>query len=487
MKRSTKFSRPPLRHWVFMMPLLASFAMWLPAIHVPFWQDDYFYILNAHVSSLAGESFWASLWPNQGYQSWNWRPLSQDMYWRLVEGSLNADSRLAHLLNIVLLYSAAISFGFFSYIYARLARWNDPVWIAILAAGLYAVADFNFLPVYWVSAANSSILTILIFVVLSLLFVFEQLASAYRRFALATCVIVLSMMSLLVKESAILLPALWVLAKVSNGTPWKYRREQLAILAVFAIGTALWWTVRSSFVLPTPPEYGLQFSFNIVRNFVAQIAWLLNIPRESIRLLAIGQIGLGILWILLTLIPVLAAIFYIKKPLAHSLNRRQIVSAFLFAGASYAPYYFLSWNSYEYYVAVSVGLLLLLLSKGIMASSQPLVPVLLVLASSFFGVMGNRLAGYPSFIARASWAESTLVALEKLDFKLPLLVSVADQHRFSAIGAEGLAWRLNIPREQIIFTNECLNEASQILIEDGEGRVFIENCQTKSKTLILQP
>lgn len=473
--------------FVLLLPLIASFGLWLPAINVPFWQDDYFYILNANVSSSVGESFWASLWPNQGYQSWNWRPLSQDMYWRLIEGRLRADSRFAHLLNIVLLYSATFCFGLFAYVYAKLARWNEPVWIAILAAGLYAVADFNFLPVYWVSSANSSILTILIFAILAFMFVFEQLETVYGRFFVGSCILVLSMMSLLVKESAILLPALWVLAKESNGTPWKYRGQQLVLLAIFTIGAVFWWKIRSSFVLPTPPEYGLQFSFNIIRNFVAQIAWLLNVPRESIRLLAIGQIGLGLLWIFLTSIPIVAAIFYVKKPMACGLNKRQIVFAILFSGVAYAPYYFLGWNSYEYYVSISAGLLIVLFGKAIAASPRPLVPVLLVLISSIFGVAGNRLAGYPSLMARAFWAESTLVALEKMDLRLPLLVSVADQHRFSAIGAEGLAWRLKIPREQIIFTNECLNEASQMMIEDGDGRVFVEDCQTKSKTLVVQP
>ena len=473
--------------WILTLPLLASCALWLPALNVPFWQDDYFYILNAHTSDVAGEPFLASLWPNDGYKSWNWRPLSQDLYWRLVEGELLANPWLAHFLNIGMLYAAAFSFGLFAYFYSKLNRWDNPVLVAILAGGLYAVSDFNFLPVYWASAANSSILSIFVFMTLAMLLLFEELEDVTLRFFLGLLVISLSMMSLLIKESAILLPCLWILVKLSIGQRWKHLGEQLFLLLLFVIGTVLWWEVRASFVLPTPPEYGLQISFNVVRNFFAQIAWVLNIPRESIRLLTIGQFEVGLIWIGLSLVPVVLAIFYVKTPLSNYVTRRQFLLALLFTVVAYAPYYFLGWNSYEYYVSISVGLLLLLFSKGILVSSQPLIPVALVLISSFSGVIGNSLVGYPSLMARALWAESTLVALEKMRLEPPLLVRVSDQHRFSAIGAEGLAWRLKIPREQIIFTDQCSIEAPQMLIEDGRGRILVEDCQRASKAIVIDP
>lgn len=467
-----------------MLPLVASLFLWVPAINAPFWQDDYFYIFNANIAIGANEPFWASLWPQNAPNSWNWRPLSQEMYWRFVMAGLNADPKLAHLFNVLLLYCAASSFGLFSYAYSRLAKWPEPTWIAILCAGLYAVAQFNFMPVYWVSAANGSILAALTFLALLTFLRFEQADSAWQRAQLGMVLLVISVISLLVKESAVLLPGLCFLVWASLGYRWNYRRALLGLLLAFVVATGVWWGLRSSFVLPTPPEYGLRFSFNVIRNLVAQVAWIINIPRESIRLVSVGQFGLAFLWIAVTAIPVLLALFYVFSSSKFLFGKRKVLLALLFAVMAYSPYYFFGWNSYEYYASISAGILIVLFSRGIFSARYPLLPVLLVVFSSFIGVVGNQVVGYPALIARAQWAEETLSGLEKVNIKLPLVVSVSDEHRFSAIRLEGLVWRLRIPADQVAFDSECSAKFSQRLEVNNIGGVYLEDCKTHSRIVI---
>lgn len=470
-----------------LLPLVASIFMWLPAINIPFWQDDYFYIYNAKNAVLAGDPFWISLWPKDAPSSWNWRPLSQEMYWRFVVEVLDADSKLAHMFNILLLYMAAFFFGQFAYIYSKLAKWPEPTWVALLCSGLYAIAQFNFLPVYWVSAANGSILSALTFLALSTFLRFQQAESVKNGALLGLLLFAISTISLLVKESAILMPCLCFLVWVSLGFRWRYGGLSLGLLLSFFVTAAIWWVLRSSFVLPTPPEYGLQFSMNVIRNLVAQIAWIINVPRESIRLLTIGQFGLASLWILFTAAPVLTAVLYVRTS-SHGLFGIRILStAIFFAVVAYAPYYFLAWNSYEYYVAISTTLLLVLLSRGIVATPMPLIPVLLAVVSSFFGVIGNQLVDYPALIARAEWGEMTLVALEKASVKLPITVNVLDEHRFGAIRQDGLALRLKVPLDQIRFSDKCGVESLQMLVVDIAGKVWLEDCLAHSKMLIVSP
>ena len=55
--------------------------------------------------------------------------------------------------------------------------------------------------------------------------------------------------------------------------------------------------------------------------------------------------------------------------------------------------------------------------------------------------------------------------------KAPLWVHVADDQRFYAIGLHGLAWRLDVPLEQINAVDACPSSGSGTCLEmDGEGR-----------------
>lgn len=471
----------PLRYWAFVLPLIVSLVLWLPAINIPFWQDDYFYIFNAKAEAMAGEPFWTSLWPGHPPNSWNWRPLSQEFYWRLVVSALDSNSKLAHLFNVALLYVASMSLGVFSYIYSKSAKWAEPCGIAILSAGLYSIANFNFMTVYWVSAANGSLLSALFFFALTMFLIFVQLESPWKKVVAGVLLLSVSIVALLVKESAVLIPALCFIVWISLGKPWKSIRSCIALLFLFVAAVIVWWKLRTGFVLPTPPEYGLQFSINVIRNFAAQVAWMLNVPRESIRLLTLGQVGLGLLWVAVTAVPVVIAMYYVRASSSCVFGARKIYLAICFAIVAYSPYYFLGWNSYEYYVSISIALLFVLFSRSIVATRHPLLPISLVIISSAFAIFGNLLADYPAFIARAKWAERTLSGLEMASVKTPLVVNATDEHRFSAIRLEGLALRLKIPADQIMFAADCGTHARQMLVIDETGGVSLEDCQTHSK------
>ena len=55
--------------------------------------------------------------------------------------------------------------------------------------------------------------------------------------------------------------------------------------------------------------------------------------------------------------------------------------------------------------------------------------------------------------------------------KAPLWVIVADEQRFYAVGAHGLAWRLELPLEQVHVVEACPTRGSGTCLQmDAEGR-----------------
>ena len=99
----------------------------------------------------------------------------------------------------------------------------------------------------------------------------------------------------------------------------------------------------------------------------------------------------------------------------------------------------------------------------------PRAPVVaaLIAVSSWIAVEGTRRLDHPGLIGRARWAEATLQALERQPPPaLPLHVSVADEQRFYAIGAWGLAWRLGIPLQSIGIARECPTTGPCLVIDD---------------------
>ena len=143
----------------------------------------------------------------------------------------------------------------------------------------------------------------------------------------------------------------------------------------------------------------------------------------------------------------------------------------VFAVLAYAPYFLFAWNSYEYYAAVAVILPIIALARGIVDTPRAPVVAALIAVSSWIAVEGTRRLDHPGLIGRARWAEATLQALERQPPPaLPLHVSVADEQRFYAIGAWGLAWRLDVPLQTIGVAREC-PATSPCLVIDDQGAV----------------
>ena len=138
-----------------------------------------------------------------------------------------------------------------------------------------------------------------------------------------------------------------------------------------------------------------------------------------------------------------------------------------FAILAYGPYFLFAWNSYEYYAAIAAILPVIALARCVAADGLALAIAALIAFSSWIGVEGTRRLDHPGLIGRARWAESTLQALERQSAPAtPLHVSVADEQRFYAIGAWGLAWRLGIPLQSIGIARECPTTGPCLVIDD---------------------
>src|SRR6185436_3379483 len=98
-----------------MRSMLAAAALlilfWLPATSVPFWQDDYNFLLAARNARAAPSATpWLTIFqPDPGQQLW--RPISVGLWWRFIEGALGGDARFAHVAGILLLVLASAAVG----------------------------------------------------------------------------------------------------------------------------------------------------------------------------------------------------------------------------------------------------------------------------------------------------------------------------------------------------------------------------------------
>jgi hypothetical protein len=227
--------------------------------------------------------------------------------------------------------------------------------------------------------------------------------------------------------------------------------------------------LRSRFTANTDASYDLSLGSNVLRNAASFVAWLLNVPREAMRMAVAGERMQGLAWIAATALPMLAAWAIAGWRGRALLTRLQWACVVVFAGLAYAPYFLFAWNSYEYYAAIAAILPVIVLARCVAADGAALVVAALIAVSSWIAVEGTRRLDHPGLIGRAYWAEATLQALERQPVATPLHVSVADEQRFYAIGQMGLAWRLGIAPEQIAVARECPPSGTCLVI-DADGR-----------------
>ncbi len=435
----------------------------------PFWGDDYAFLLGAHAANLAGESWWSAFWP--ATPSGFWRPLSHETWWRFVDVALGADPLRAHLANLVLLVLAACSVGILAHSIARSCEWPQSMATAILGAAIYVALALHLLPVHWAAAANSSILIVFTSLTLAA-WIALQRARALRRVLLLVCIPMLLLAALLSKESAVLIPVLMVVISLFVGRGGRQRLDWFVWCVCVGL-VVTWLVVRAGFIAGTDSDYDLAFGSNLFRNGFSLVAWLLNVPREAMRLIVTGHAALGTLWAAATVLPMTVAWVLAARHRPCQLTHRQLALTLVFCVVAYAPYLPLAWNSYAYYAAIAAILPAIVLARGLAGSRFAVVAAVLVGLSSWLAVAGSRGLDNPGLIARAHWAETTLQSLESKHVGSPLWVRTEDPQRFYAIGTEGLAWRLGLDPGSVQLTEKCPGEAGFCLEIDANGNILL--------------
>lgn len=453
--------------WIAVGLLAAStLVMWWPAVDTPFWGDDYGFLHAAHATNAAGAPWWSDFWPASPPRFW--RPLSQEGYWRWVDAVLGGDAHAAHGVNLALHALASLGVALLGFRVARACDWLHAGRIAALAGTAYATLGLHLLPVHWVAAANNAMLTLFTTLLLAAWVSAPGATRTLRTLLLASMPWLLAL-ALLSKESAALTPALMVVVAVFCGVRRPTRTLVVAWCACVAI-VAFWLVLRARFTANTDTAYDLTLGSNLVRNAASLVAWLLNVPREALRMAVFGERIPGLAWIAVTALPMLAAWTIAGWRGRRLLTPLQWSCVPAFAILAYGPYFLFAWNSYEYYAAIAAILPVIALARCVAADGLALAIAALIAFSSWIGVEGTRRLDHPGLIGRARWAESTLQALERQSAPAtPLHVSVADEQRFYAIGVWGLAWRLDVPLERITVARECPTTGTCLVIED-DGR-----------------
>lgn len=446
--------------------LACAVAIWIQAIWTPFWGDDYVYLYGARLANQGGQSWWQTFWPAQPLPFW--RPLSQEAWWRIVEGAMASDAFIAHGAALILHLLAAAAVGLAGAALARAAGWPRSGRLGVLAGAIYGVLALNVLPVHWVAAVNSSILVMFTGLILAAWMAAGVAEGRAVRLLLLAVVPVLFVLALLSKESAVLTPVLMVGFTLFARAQW--RRGHVATLAACAVIALIWLVLRAQVTTPPAAQYAYAFGINLVRNVVSLVAWLCNVPREALRMLVGGDKLYALGWIAAVTIPLVAAWWLALRGGVARLQPRQWLLVLMFTVVAYAPYFPLSWNSYAYYAAVASMLPVIVLARLLDGRRRVLVASLLLGCSGWLSVAGTRQLDHPALIGRARWAEATFRQLEQRPITPPLWVQVQDAHRFYAMGPYGLAWRLGLPLSEIHIVDACPPRPGTCLVIRRHGR-----------------
>lgn len=451
----------------FAVALLAGSTiwMWLPALQTPFWGDDYVFLSAAQATNASGLPWWSDFWPSSPPRFW--RPLSQEGYWRVVEAWLGGNAFHAHALNLVLHALASAAVALLGFTTARACRWAGAAGIGALAGVMYGALGMHLLPVHWVAAANNSMLTLFTALALSAWVAASGMERTGRVLLLASVPLLLAA-ALLSKEPAALTPILMVVLWVFLGRGRPGRGEILAWLACTAV-IAVWLLLRARFTANTDAAYEFTMGSNLVRNIASFAAWMLNVPREALRMALTGETVRGAAWIAATAVPMLAAWTIAARGGWAMLTPRQWLAVPVFCILAYGPYFFFAWNSYEYYAAIAAILPVIVMARCVAGHRRAVVVVILLALSSWISVAGTRKLDHPGLIGRAHWAEDVLLQLERQRMSGPLWVRVEDEQRFYALGQAGLAWRLGIDHDAIHVVDACPIEATRCLGLKADG------------------
>lgn len=458
--------------WIAIAILLAfATVIWLPALDTPFWGDDYVFLGMAHAANIAGQDWWSSFRTGSGSQFW--RPLSQDAWWLFIDATLGDDSRRTHWASLTLLTLASSCVGLLARAIARVCDWPQPGATAVLGGVVYGLLALHFLPVHWAAAANSSILVVFCALILAAWVAAPRSAPLGRSLLLAT-IPPLLVAALLSKESAALIPLLMVVLALFVGLD-RYGKAEALVWAICCGIAVAWLPLHASHTTGTDPQYDLVLGGNLIRNGLSLVAWLLNVPREALRLTVSGQAGQGLLWASAVAVPMAGAWLIAARQGLRKFTPRQVLLVMTFCLVAYAPYFPLAWNSYAYYAAIAAMLPALVLARGLAGQRSAVSAAILIGLSSWMAVAGSRWLDNPGLIGRARWAEATLQSLACQQTGPELWVRADDRQRFYAVGSAGLAWRLGLTAGSVHLVEACPSHARECLIIDGRGHYSWEH------------
>lgn len=452
---------------------------WSQTLSVPYWQDDYGYLLDAQKARLEHKPLYESFFPEAKVMFW--RPLGQETYWRFVETILGGKARAAHAANIVLLVLSAAAVGWFvSTLIGRLVPGKESMAAGLVSAFLYGIHSSHFLPAAWTAAANDSIAVL--FSALALRFWIVVSASNNRKGMIAApLVIIFFIMALLSRDIAFVLPALGLMLSF-----WLLPRYKLSLTAwvtgLSCIVLALiWLRFRHQFTMPPISAYEFRFGANIIRNALCLVMFFFNTPFEALRFFFFVRPSFGMaLWGCLCFVLQVSSFGMLLPGVREQLGGKGsiILGAFFVIGC--APFFLLNVNCYPYYL--SIGLFVYAIIAGLAVSRGRLLPAVLVLAvlSSTVSTLGNYFLDSPSHIGRAMWAERQLVRLEAMRdmqpqlFFMPLSVLVEDDHKFQGFTSAGIAYRLGLDRNAInVFqAGDQANCKQPCLLVPKQGDVY---------------
>ena len=472
-------SRSPYLYAPLLAVLLSVF--WLHALWVPFWQDDFHLLLLARDAREAGDAWWSVFWPVE--KSIFWRPLSEGIHWRLVEGVLGADPRAAHALNLLFLVAAALAVAWLVADYAPLIDRRVDAHRAFLMAGfLYGIHAAHLLPALWATAVHTSMNVL--FSALALRFWVSALRDSPAGLSLGLLSVpVFLLLALFSKETGILALPLGALLTL---LVWRRARPTRAgwIVAASSMLLALaWLAVRRHLVVPASGAYEMGVGINTLRNLASMVLFFINVPRESLRFMLEQQSALAALWALACAALQATAIWIVLLAGRSVLGLKGVAAATAFFLIAGSPHLLFSWNSYAYYITLGLIVWPLLAALAPLSARRARLVLAAATLSSGLSVAGNYALGYPALLARAEWAERQLAIIRD---QFPAVADRArdqgievvseNRHRFLGIGISGLAFGLDLPRERIREVDPDVPVSSsrvRLMVPDGGDAYFV--------------
>ncbi len=474
----------PLVGFLLVISIVTTTLLFIQALYIPYWQDDYYFLINAQQARTVSDSWFTVFWSKQSATFW--RPLGMDFYWRFIESTLNANVRAAHVSNLILHFASAISVAWFVTRLQHLMHPGTNRWhLGLLIATLYGVHAANFLPVVWVSAANSSL--VVIFSALSLGCWLQALyaPSKVRETIAVIGSIVFFTFALFCREIAIIIPALGTLLSALVW-PKRIRTVTAFIAAGCCVLIAIAWLIaRGNIVTGVDDAYSLRFGSNVLRNCVSLALFFFNTPREALRFILTDPSPGIIAWAFSCFALQFAACLFFLKAAWNNLTQKTLIVLSLFLVVACGPYLLLNENSYAYYVAMSLLVYVIVIALGFQRTKLIMLGTGLAVISAALSWSGNQLLEYPSLLGRAEWVENQLLLLESecreqgSPCRESIALDIRNEHKFLGFGYAGLAYRVGLKVEEFpvvdqAATTDSVERQYPTLIIPDQGDVYFE-------------